>query len=179
MNEEIKEILNGLSKKASIYKMQINEGMSFNTDEYEANELLNYITNLQEENQKLKSKQVKTFNKIKDHIKACKCEITEGNYCDDKHSNYWQLFKEILEDIKIDLKENDDYVYIPKWREKELLEIEQENQKLVKVIDELLNYIIKKLEEKKYDNDFERYTAYEDILNKLTELKGGDENEDN
>lgn len=53
MNEEIKEILNGLSKKASIYKMQINKGTSFNTNEYEANELLNYITNLQEENQKL------------------------------------------------------------------------------------------------------------------------------
>lgn len=53
MNEEIKKILNGLSKKASIYKMQINEGASFNTDEYEANELLNYITNLQKENQKL------------------------------------------------------------------------------------------------------------------------------
>lgn len=54
MTEEIKEILNGLSKKASIYKMQINEGTSFNTDEYEANELLNYITNLQKENQSLK-----------------------------------------------------------------------------------------------------------------------------
>ena len=56
MNEDIKEILNGLSKKASIYKMQINEGTSFNTDEYEANELLNYITNLQKENESLKRK---------------------------------------------------------------------------------------------------------------------------
>jgi predicted transcriptional regulator len=52
-------------------------------------------------------------------------------------------------------------------------QLQEENQKLVKVFDELLNYLIKKLEEKKFDNDFERYTAYEDILNKLTELKGG------
>lgn len=54
-----------------------------------------------------------------------------------------------------------------------LKNLQEKNQKLVKVNDKLANYLIKKLEEKKYDNDFERYTAYEDILNKLTELKGG------
>jgi len=65
MTEEIKEILNGLSKKASIYKMQINEGMSFNTDEYEANDLLNYITNLQKENNSLKGNIKRYAKKVK------------------------------------------------------------------------------------------------------------------
>lgn len=53
MNNEIKEILDKLGKKSSIYKFQINQGTSFNTDEYEASILLDYITNLQEENERL------------------------------------------------------------------------------------------------------------------------------
>ena len=67
MTEEIKEILNGLSKKASIYKMQINEGTSFNTDEYEANVLLNYITNLQKENENLKL-QIKGYEQERENV---------------------------------------------------------------------------------------------------------------
>lgn len=65
MNEDIKKILNGLSKKASIYRMQINEGTSFNTDEYEANELLNYITNLKKENEELKQELQKAIDVLK------------------------------------------------------------------------------------------------------------------
>ena len=53
MSDEIKEILESLAKKTSIYKMQINRGTSFNTDEYEASLLLDYITNLQQENDRL------------------------------------------------------------------------------------------------------------------------------
>lgn len=54
MSDEIKETLDKLGKKSSIYKFQINQGTSFNTDEYEASILLDYITNLQEENERLK-----------------------------------------------------------------------------------------------------------------------------
>ena len=171
-NQELNRVVELYGK--SLYNADLTRYKEENRKLKETNEEHRKINgDLRKENKELKSKQAKTFNRIKDHIKACECEIIEGNYSDDKHSNYWQLFKKILEDIKINLKEYDEYVYIPKWREKELLGIEQENQKLVKVIDELLNYLIKKMEEKKFDNDFERYTAYEDILNKLTELKGG------
>ena len=105
--------------------------------------LMEKYEQIEKENQKLKSNQVKTFNKIKDHINGCNCEISEGHYSNDNHSNYWKTFKEILEDIKNNLKkyDNNDYVYIPAWREKELLKIEEENQKLNKIIDNAIDYI--------------------------------------
>lgn len=182
MNEEIKEILDIIECwKNGDYVL----AYSFNYDKAsnQNNKILNYITNLQEENQKLKSNQVKTFNKIKDHINGCNCEISEGHYSNDNHSNYWKMFKEILEDIKNNLKkyDNNGYVYIPAWREKELLRIEEENEKLNKVIEDIDKYIhIFKIE----DIGEKTMLILNDILliknglgkdvvrlNKLTELK--------
>lgn len=55
MNNEIKEILDRLEKKKHLYQIAIINDWSFNDDDdYEANLLLDYITNLQEENERLK-----------------------------------------------------------------------------------------------------------------------------
>lgn len=146
MNKEIKEILDYLKDENEYYNEEEQVTLNYGelvVEKEDIDKLLNYITNLQEENQKLKSNQVKTFNKIKDHINGCNCEISEGHYSNDDHSNYWKTFKEILEDIKNNLKkyDNNDYVYIPAWREKELLKIEEENEKLNKVIEDIDKYI--------------------------------------
>lgn len=74
MNNEIKEILDKLAKKSSIYKFQINQGTSFNTDEYEASILLDYITNLQQTYEKA-IKQSKV-----DHIYASQKEDEAIDY---------------------------------------------------------------------------------------------------
>jgi cell division protein FtsB len=116
---------------------------------YEANTLLDYITNLQqieqdhketnatlmselakleEENERLKQNQVKALNRIRDFINSSKCEITEGSYSNDKHSQYWSMFKRFAEELQDKIKGIDtkDYVYIPKWREQELLNQEEQ-----------------------------------------------------
>ena len=66
MNNEIKEILDKLKKKEEIYLFQIKNGTSFNSDEYEAHLLLDYITNLQEENERLNTQLQQKENIIKE-----------------------------------------------------------------------------------------------------------------
>lgn len=90
--------------------------------------LFNYITNLQQENKRLKQNQVKVLNRIRDFIHTSKCEIVEGYYCDDKHSQYWEMFKQFAEELQDKIKGLDTkyYVYIPKWREQELLSKEEQ-----------------------------------------------------
>lgn len=56
-------------------------------------------------------------------------------------------------------------------------ELEKENQKLVKVIDELKKHICS--EWYCFDNESVEFEVAKDILNKLTELKGGDKDVEN
>ena len=51
MNKEIKEILDKLKSKKERYEMCIRADISFSDDSYEASLLLDYITNLQQENE--------------------------------------------------------------------------------------------------------------------------------
>ena len=71
MNDEIKEIINKLAKKSSIYKTQINRGTSFNDDEYEASLLLDCITNLQ--------KQLEEYQKALDETMSEKIDLQQEN----------------------------------------------------------------------------------------------------
>lgn len=141
--------------------------------------LLNYITNLQKENEKLKDNQVRALNKIKDCISASKCEILEGNYSNDKHSQYWKLFNKQLKEIQKLIKgvNINQYINIPKYREKELLnkeeKLEDYKQRNEKTIDELfeLKNMIYKPETR--EENFEIQRKISSIIKKLG--LGGDE----
>ena len=50
MNDELKEILRILKSKSKKYEYCLNANISFSDESYEAHLLLNYITNLQQEN---------------------------------------------------------------------------------------------------------------------------------
>ena len=53
MSDEMKEILRTLKAKSTRYKYCLKENISYNDESYEAYLLLDYITNLQEENDRL------------------------------------------------------------------------------------------------------------------------------
>ncbi len=152
MTEEIKEILDKLKIKNDRYSHHLKYNTSYeNKDEdYEAHLLLNYITNLQKENEKLKDNQVRALNKIKDYISAGKCETLEGNYSNDEHSQYWNLFNKQLKEIKKLIKgvNINQYINIPKYREKELLNKEEKledyksrNEKAIKWLERHIKMI--------------------------------------
>lgn len=54
MNEEIKEILEELQRKNDRYNYYLKEDISFSDEDYKSHLLLDYITNLQQENERLK-----------------------------------------------------------------------------------------------------------------------------
>jgi len=129
---------------------------------------------LEEENEKLKRIQVNVLNRIKDFISLSKCEAVEGNYTTDNHSKYWNLFRKFAEELKDKIKgiETEEYVYIPKWREEELLNLESRIDKAIEYIEngELLylankNSII-------YQNNIEVVAVRDRINNLLNILKG-------
>ena len=183
MTEEIKEILNQLEIVARKHTIEVLETGNIETmpasvvdelrlNNYSAKILLNYITNLQKENEDLKDNQVRALNKIKDYINASKCETLEGNYSNDEHSQYWILFNKQLKEIQKLIKgvNINQYVNIPKYREKELLNKEeklgdykQRNEKAFELL-QLLHY-------KFADGD----SIHHDIEDIQKELQGGDE----
>lgn len=86
-----------------------------------------------EENKQLKDNQVRAMNKIRDFIDNANCEIKESKYSNDKHGLYWELFRKDLTNIQKLIKgiNTDEYVNIPKYREKELLNLEDNWNKLI------------------------------------------------
>ncbi len=52
-DEEIKEILNELQRRNDRYNYFIKEDVSFSDEDYQAHLLLDYITNLQQENERV------------------------------------------------------------------------------------------------------------------------------
>lgn len=116
------------------------------------------IANLRQENKQLKDNQVRAMNKIRDFINDANCEIKESKYSNDKHGLYWELFKKDLTNIQKLIKgiNTDEYVNIPKYREKELLNLENNLNKLKEII------------KKKFVAQG-GFTSYEwnDLLNKL------------
>lgn len=107
------------------------------------NQLLKDYDELLQENERLKQNQVKVLNRIRDFIHSSKCEITEGSYCDNKHSQYWTMFKEFAEELQDKIKGFDtkDYVYILKWREQELLSQEEQLKDYKSRIEKAVEYI--------------------------------------
>ena len=145
MNNEIKEIFNNFKEHLEKNYQSYLGGAVDSTEYYmscgDLKLLLDYITNLQEENKKLNNNQVKALNRIKDFINSSKCEIKEGYYSNDNHSLYWKIFRKFAEELQKKIKGIDttDYVYIPKWREEELLNKEERIDKAIELINKALN----------------------------------------
>lgn len=174
MIEEIKEILDKFSNRKQVTLLQAIRELKEQdvkhacvTTEENINKLLNYITNLQKENEKLKDNQVRALNKIKDCISASKCEILEGNYSNDKHSQYWNLFNKQLKEIQKLIKgvNINQYINIPKYREKELLNKEEKLEDYKQRNEKAIEYI----------NLFKDDVRGLDDMVLLNILKGGDE----
>lgn len=128
-----------------------------------------------EENKKLKDNQIRAMNKIRDFIDAANCEIKESKYSNDKHGLYWELFRKDLTNIQKLIKgiNTDEYVNIPKYREKELLNLEDNWNKLKEWL-------------KEYEEGTYGLGSYEtgisdglgDVIKKMQELEqGSDSNE--
>lgn len=66
MNEEIKEILDDLRTYKDRYEYYLFNNLSFSDRDYKAKILLNYITNLQEENEILKEENKHIFANVND-----------------------------------------------------------------------------------------------------------------
>lgn len=62
MNDEIKEILEALKRKSERYNYCLKNDISFSDENYQAYLLLDYITNLQEENNSLKQMSKDTYD---------------------------------------------------------------------------------------------------------------------
>ena len=128
----------------------------------------NKIKQLQQENKELKNERIKVLNRIKDLINLCECEIIEGSYSNDKHSEYYTLFKKELISIKNLIKNID---------ENELLDIEERYEKKDRILYELESW----LEEGIYEPSWEKGEIFwnyacELVLNKLNELRGDEIN---
>lgn len=136
------------------------------------------IERLQEENKQLKDNRVRAMNKIRDFIDNANCEIKESKYSNDKHGLYWELFRKDLTNIQKLIKgiNIDEYVNIPKYREKELLNLEYN-----------WNYIKRMLKEARQEEfNIRGYCGtctdvdIDFLLNKMQELEqGSDSNENN
>ena len=129
--------------------------------------LFNYITNLQQENKRLKQNQVKVLNRIRDFIHSSKCEIVEGYYCDDKHSQYWEMFKQFAEELQDKIKGLDTkyYVYIPKWREQELLSKEEQLKDYKSRIEKAVEYL-KSNEDNLFMSFSDDFLDHDELLDK-------------
>ena len=135
---------------------------------------------LQQENKQLKDNQVRAMNKIRDFINNANCEIKEGKYSNDNHELYWKLFRKKLTNIQKLIKgiNTDEYVNIPKYREEELLNLEDNWDKLKDYIRETKLKEFEKSYGKRFGKTFTQAEVIvcNMILDKMQELEG-DNNE--
>lgn len=139
-------------------------------------------TKLQQKNKQLKDNQVRAMNKIRDFIVNANCEIKEGKYSNDKHGLYWELFRENLTNIQKLIKgiNIDEYVNIPKYREEELLNLEDNWDKLKEYFNERIEVCDNRLSSPfcNFEKTTKERLIFSQCLEKLEELeKGGDNNE--
>ena len=135
---------------------------------------LEYVKKLQQENKQLKDNQVRAMNKIRDFINNANCEIKESKYSNDKHGLYWELFRKDLTNIQKLIKgiNTDEYVNIPKYREKELLNLEDNWNKLKEIAKSQSGF------KKRADLKGGLWFEIDELLDKMQELEqGSDSNE--
>lgn len=101
MNNEIKEILDYLDY--GVNSLSISKP-PFKIEYEDIKKLLDYITNLQEQNQKYKEVINKANKKLNNFIECCKAEKLESG-SDYLHHQYWDMFERFNKQIKDILKE--------------------------------------------------------------------------
>ena len=162
MYEYLKEHAYVSENKHSNYQFELTKERA----ECIANKYDRLTDKLQQENKQLKDNQVRAMNKIRDFINDANCEIKESKYSNDKHGLYWELFRKDLTNIQKLIKgiNTDEYVNIPKYREKELLNLEDNWNKLKEYIEtiykgcppyekEVLMFITNKIQELEQGSD--------------------------
>lgn len=117
----------------------------------------------------LEDNQVRALNKIRDFINNANCELQESKYSNDNHGLYWELFRKDLTNIQKLIKgiNTDEYVTIPKYREKELLNLEDNWNNLKEYlhnVDVVVDY------SENYDGHF---INYDELIDKMQELEQG------
>lgn len=85
MNDEIKEILRILKVKSKRYEYCLNANISFSDESYEAHLLLDYITNLQQENE---NNQVQLRVVRKDYKEYMKRTVSYQDYLEEQLEDY-------------------------------------------------------------------------------------------
>lgn len=142
---------------------------------------LKEIENLQQENKQLKNNQVRALNKIRDFINNANCELQESKYSNDNHGLYWELFKKNLTNIQKLIKgiNNDEYVTIPKYREKELLNLEDNWDKLKEYFNERIEVCDNRLSSPfcNFEKATKERLIFTQCLEKLEELEQGSDKE--
>ena len=124
----------------------------------DCDDLIEYIEQLQKENEELKNK-INNFNlEINKWLENSKAEMREYG---DNHEKYWEMFNQLLRKIKNKLIDISDYVVIDRKREEELLNKED-------ILSEFEKWLIKILN----TASAEEYMLFMSCLNKLEELKG-------
>lgn len=123
----------------------------------DCDDLIEYIEQLQKENEELKNK-INNFNlEINKWLENSKAEMREYG---DNHEKYWEMFNQLLRKIKNKLIDISDYVVIDRKREEELLNKED-------ILSEFEKWLIKILN----TASAEEYMLFMSCLNKLEELK--------
>ena len=182
MGERAKVILNEYSAKNLLMRDTLDLDKFYTADlklfvevaRKEIERLNNIINELSKENKhldgvncklrrkigQLEDNQVRALNKIRDFINNANCELQESKYSNDNHGLYCELFKKNLTNIQKLIKgiNTDKYVTIPKYREKELLNLEDNWDKL-----------------KEWLNNFHKSSEFEqwEIVNKMQKLEQG------
>lgn len=125
--------------------------------------------NVTDENKQLKDNQVRALNKIRDFIDDANCEIRESGYSNDKHGLYWELFRKDLTNIQKLIKgiNIDEYVNIPKYREEELLNLENNWNKLREIAKSQSGF------KKRADLKGGLWFEVDELLDKMQELEQG------
>lgn len=100
MNEELEYVLETIKFKTSIYRDKKKRNLTFNDDDYYSNILNEYITNLQQENARLKDKiekvieYVNHYETIRGYYEYEECGYDEYNYEEDLKEELLELLKE-------------------------------------------------------------------------------------
>lgn len=96
MKDDIKEILRTLKSKSTRYEYCLKENISYNDESYEGHLLLDYITNLQQENQRLLKKSYKDDVTITKAIELIKRSAGYKGICTQPETDTFSLLLEIL-----------------------------------------------------------------------------------
>jgi hypothetical protein len=94
VNEELEYVLETIRFKTSIYRDKKKRNLTFNDDDYYSNILNEYITNLQQENARLKNKIKTAFEYVDDKLTNLNLKYGVDNEFREEYNELWEILKE-------------------------------------------------------------------------------------